>query len=65
VSTSSPCCRAARRIVTAARQQGLLVLTCGTQGETVRILVPLTIPDADLDAGLAILRSVIAEAGPS
>jgi len=49
----------ARRIVAAALDKGLILLTCGAQGETIRILVPLTISDADLDAGLAILRDVI------
>jgi 4-aminobutyrate aminotransferase/(S)-3-amino-2-methylpropionate transaminase len=51
----------AKRVVTAALQKGLIVLTCGTQGETIRILVPLTIADADLDAGLAILKGILAE----
>ena len=46
-------------MVAAALQKGLIVLTCGAHGETVRILVPLTIPDADLDAGLTILGDLI------
>jgi 4-aminobutyrate aminotransferase/(S)-3-amino-2-methylpropionate transaminase len=49
----------AKRLVATALQKGLIVLTCGAHGETVRILVPLTIPDADLDAGLAILGDLI------
>jgi 4-aminobutyrate aminotransferase/(S)-3-amino-2-methylpropionate transaminase len=51
----------AKKVVATALQKGLIVLTCGTQGETIRILVPLTIPDADLDAGLAILKGILAE----
>ena len=51
----------AKQISAAALQKGLVALTCGAQGETLRILVPLTIPDADLDAGLSILRDVIAQ----
>jgi 4-aminobutyrate aminotransferase/(S)-3-amino-2-methylpropionate transaminase len=51
----------AKRLVAAALRQGLLVLTCGAHAETVRILVPLTIPDADLDAGLTILGNLISQ----
>ncbi len=49
----------AKRVLAAALQKGLIALTCGTQGETIRLLVPLTIPDAELDAGLAILKDVL------
>lgn len=41
-------------------KEGLILLTCGSQGATVRVLVPLTIADADLDAGLTILTDLIA-----
>ena len=34
---------------------GLIVLTCGPHGEVLRLVPPLTITDADLDQGLAIL----------
>ena len=50
----------ARKIVSAALGKGLIILTCGTAGETIRILVPLTISNADLDAGLTILQDSIA-----
>jgi 4-aminobutyrate aminotransferase/(S)-3-amino-2-methylpropionate transaminase len=50
----------AKRIAALSLEKGLIVLTCGTFGETVRILVPLTIEDADLQAGLQILRDAIA-----
>ena len=52
---------AAKRLVARALAQGLIVLTCGIQGETIRILVPLTIPDADLEEGLAILQDTITQ----
>jgi 4-aminobutyrate aminotransferase / (S)-3-amino-2-methylpropionate transaminase / 5-aminovalerate transaminase len=51
----------AKRLVAAALRKGLIVLTCGAHGETVRILVPLTIPDVDLEAGLAILGDLISQ----
>ncbi|MDP2164055.1 MAG: 4-aminobutyrate--2-oxoglutarate transaminase [Hydrogenophaga sp.] len=38
-----------------ATRRGLILLTCGTYGNVVRILVPLTASDALLDEGLAII----------
>jgi len=38
-----------------AARRGLLLLNCGTYGNVLRIMVPLTIPDAVLDEGLDIL----------
>ena len=38
-----------------AAQRGLILLTCGTYGNVVRILVPLTASDAVIDEGLAII----------
>ena len=43
------------RIVERARAQGLILLSCGSYGNVLRILVPLTVPDAQLERGLAIL----------
>jgi 4-aminobutyrate aminotransferase / (S)-3-amino-2-methylpropionate transaminase / 5-aminovalerate transaminase len=45
---------AARRLVARALQRGLLLLTCGGHGETVRLLMALTIADAQLSVGLEI-----------
>jgi len=53
----------AKRLVARALDRGLIVLTCGTFGETVRILVPLTIGEPDLQAGLEILSDAILQAG--
>jgi 4-aminobutyrate aminotransferase / (S)-3-amino-2-methylpropionate transaminase / 5-aminovalerate transaminase len=50
---------AARRLVARALQRGLLLLTCGGHGETVRLLMPLTIADAQLSVGLEILADEI------
>jgi 4-aminobutyrate aminotransferase/(S)-3-amino-2-methylpropionate transaminase len=49
----------AKEVAVRALQYGLIVLTCGTYGETVRILVPLTVPDAVLDEGLEILERAL------
>jgi len=44
-------------VVKAAAQAGLILLSCGTHGNVIRVLVPLTASDALLDEGLAILAS--------
>lgn len=40
-----------------ATKRGLILLTCGTYGNVVRILVPLTASDAVLDEGVAIIAA--------
>jgi 4-aminobutyrate aminotransferase / (S)-3-amino-2-methylpropionate transaminase / 5-aminovalerate transaminase len=45
----------AKRISAEATARGLILLTCGTYGNVIRILVPLTASDALLDEGLAIM----------
>ena len=54
----------AREVVARALEGGLIILTCGTFGETLRILVPLTIPDAQLEEGLDILEHALATYQP-
>jgi 4-aminobutyrate aminotransferase / (S)-3-amino-2-methylpropionate transaminase / 5-aminovalerate transaminase len=49
----------AKRVANLALERGLIVLTCGTFGETLRILVPLTIAESDLRTGLEILCAAI------
>jgi 4-aminobutyrate aminotransferase/(S)-3-amino-2-methylpropionate transaminase len=46
----------ARAITVAAREQGLLLLSCGLYGNVIRLLPPLTATDDELDRGLAILE---------
>ncbi len=47
------------RITTAARERGLLLLSCGLYGNVIRILVPFTIADDDLEKGLDILEGCL------
>jgi 4-aminobutyrate aminotransferase-like enzyme len=47
------------RITTAAREQGLMLLSCGIYGNVIRILVPFTIGDTELERGLDILEGLI------
>jgi 4-aminobutyrate aminotransferase / (S)-3-amino-2-methylpropionate transaminase / 5-aminovalerate transaminase len=49
----------ARRIAAEAAVRGLVLLTCGTSGNVIRILVPLTASDAVIDEGLAILAACL------
>jgi 4-aminobutyrate aminotransferase len=46
----------------AARERGLVLLSCGYDGNVVRILVPHVIGDEDLERGLAILGEALAAA---
>ena len=41
---------------------GLVVLGCGNYGEAIRLLYPLTISDAVLDEGFALLRDALTPA---
>ena len=49
------------KIVARARQKGLILLSCGSYGNVIRVLVPLTVPDAQLQQGLAILAECFDE----
>ena len=51
------------RIASNALARGLLVLSCGIDGNVVRLIPPLTIPEAELDAGPRHLRSRHARGG--
>ncbi len=49
----------AKLVVRRALEAGLILLTCGSQGETLRVLLPLTIPDAHLEEGLGKLEQAL------
>jgi 4-aminobutyrate aminotransferase-like enzyme len=50
------------RLLAAALERGLILLSCGTYGNVVRVLAPLTIEDAVLDEGLEAMGEALAEA---
>ncbi len=52
----------ARAVTTAAREKGLILLSCGLYGNVIRILVPLVISDADLTRGLELLEESLVDA---
>jgi 4-aminobutyrate aminotransferase / (S)-3-amino-2-methylpropionate transaminase / 5-aminovalerate transaminase len=49
-------------VASAAREQGVIVLTCGTYGNVLRFLPPLTISDELLNEGLDILADAFSAA---
>jgi 4-aminobutyrate aminotransferase/(S)-3-amino-2-methylpropionate transaminase len=53
-----PAAALTQKVVKAAAEAGLILLSCGTHANVVRILVPLTASDAVLDEGLTIIGSV-------
>jgi 4-aminobutyrate aminotransferase/(S)-3-amino-2-methylpropionate transaminase len=52
----------AARVTAAARERGLVLLSCGLYGNVIRILVPLTIDDALLERGLDLLEESLGDA---
>jgi 4-aminobutyrate aminotransferase len=52
----------ASRITAAARERGLLLLSCGMYGNVIRILMPLTIDDELLERGLGLLEEAVGDA---
>lgn len=62
-ATGAPDAALARTVAGAAHQQGVIVLTCGTHGNVLRFLPPLTITDALLHDALDVLAAVFAETG--
>ena len=50
---------AAKRVTARALELGLVLLSCGIHGETVRLLMPLTASDELVDEGMAILEKAL------
>ncbi len=51
----------AKALVAKASSNGLLLLSCGTYANCIRVLVPLTADDALIDEGLAIMERCLKE----
>lgn len=51
---------ATKAVTTKAQGLGLILLSCGVNGNTIRLLCPLTAPDALLNEGLDILEKAMA-----
>jgi 4-aminobutyrate aminotransferase/(S)-3-amino-2-methylpropionate transaminase len=55
----------ASRVTAAARERGLVLLSCGMYGNVIRILVPLSIDDELLERGLGLLEESLGDADPA
>ncbi|MGH3058298.1 MAG: aminotransferase class III-fold pyridoxal phosphate-dependent enzyme, partial [Gaiellaceae bacterium] len=63
--TKAPAGKLAAATTAAARERGLVLLSCGLHGNALRILAPLVIDDDDLARGLEILEESLVEASAS
>jgi 4-aminobutyrate aminotransferase / (S)-3-amino-2-methylpropionate transaminase / 5-aminovalerate transaminase len=61
--TKAPAPALATATTAAARERGLILLSCGLYGNVIRILVPLVVSDEDLDRGLELLEESLVDAG--
>lgn len=59
----SPAGAAAKALVKHCFDRGLIILTCGSHGNVIRVLMPLVITDDQLDQGLEILEEGLAATG--
>jgi 4-aminobutyrate aminotransferase-like enzyme len=53
----------AKRVQQAALDAGVILLTCGSGGNVIRFLYPLTIEDATFEEALTIIGNAILGAG--
>ena len=51
----------AAQLVARAREKGLILLSCGQYGNVIRILVPLTATDPEVQEGMDIIATCFAE----
>lgn len=58
--TDTPDAAATSRVTKRAFEEGLVLLSCGTNANTIRILVPLTASDDIVDEGLDLLAKALA-----
>ncbi len=56
---------ATRALTAQSLQNGLILLSCGVYANTIRILVPLTAPDAVVDEGLDIIERTLTQVAQS
>jgi 4-aminobutyrate aminotransferase len=61
--TKEPDAALTAAILASAEKRGLVLLSCGTEANVVRLLAPLTIPEAILEEGLGLLSAAVKDAG--
>ncbi|MGH2455002.1 MAG: aminotransferase class III-fold pyridoxal phosphate-dependent enzyme, partial [Candidatus Limnocylindria bacterium] len=50
----------ARRLLEAAHQRRLLLLSCGTHGQVVRVIPPLVTTDTEIDSAISVIGESLA-----
>ncbi|MBV9462900.1 MAG: 4-aminobutyrate--2-oxoglutarate transaminase [Verrucomicrobiae bacterium] len=63
--TKEPANTETTRVIQLCYESGLLVLSCGLHGNVLRLLMPLSISDAELEEGLAVLETALAQVAAS
>jgi 4-aminobutyrate aminotransferase / (S)-3-amino-2-methylpropionate transaminase / 5-aminovalerate transaminase len=61
-ATKLPAASLAQAVIDAARQRGLLLLKAGVHGNSIRVLCPLVVTDAELDEALGVWEDALVEA---
>jgi 4-aminobutyrate aminotransferase/(S)-3-amino-2-methylpropionate transaminase len=61
-ATKEPAEAATRKVLAECHRRGLLIISAGTFGNVIRILVPLVATDAQIEEGLLVLERALAEA---
>lgn len=58
-ANGAPDAEATKNLIAQCKEQGLLIAACGLYGNAIRIMVPLTATEENLDEGLAIIQSAL------
>jgi 4-aminobutyrate aminotransferase/(S)-3-amino-2-methylpropionate transaminase len=62
-NTTSPDAQGARAVLAACQREGVIVLSCGTFGNVLRLLPSLSIAEPLLDDGLSVLEEAVRQVG--
>ena len=60
-ATKEPWPEGAKQLTKFCYERGLIIMTAGTYGNVVRLLMPLVITDAELAEGVGVLEQGLAE----
>jgi 4-aminobutyrate aminotransferase len=64
IELAEPSGEASKAVTSAAREKGLVLLSCGLYGNVIRLLPPLSATDEELERGLSILEEALGDASP-
>ena len=62
--TKKPAAEQTKSVAAYCLERGLMVLTCGSYGNVIRLLMPLVITDRQLEKGLTVLEEGLASVNP-